>query len=335
MKPSELVNLLNYETTVSRPSEDVCSKISNLAGLLDLNSASTNWRNIDTGVAKKIYKSESFQSLPGSSTPVQRAPIPRTTSEGRSINRYVSKYKSSEKDIEHKILNTIILSKLNKFSHSTYNDIKDFLQQVLGSSDSVELSEKQNIEEFVKEFVKLVFTKAASEEIYCPLYAKLLGEISQQYEIVLLEMNKLHKNYLEIFEECDESSSKDYELFVIKNREKKYRQGYSQFLAELTSLQILSVDKLVLIFETIFNQILAKGREENNIVLNEQYIDCVLRITKVLQHKREQFFIDIKKSLICIVDHSMSKIEEDKASYVSLSPKSRFLLMDIQDYLKV
>jgi hypothetical protein len=335
MGKQELLGFLTYEATVSRPSEEVCKKISSLVGLLDFNSISPSWRNTDIHAGRRLYKSESFQSLPGSPLASRRGPIPKVSSEGRSINKYVSKYKSSEKDIDDKILNTIILSKLNKFSHSTYDDIRSFLQQVLGSSDSVELTEQQNIEEFVKEFVKLVFTKAASEEIFCPLYAKLLGEISQQYPIVLAEMNKLHKNYLEIFEECDETATKDYDAFVVKNREKKYRQGYSQFLGELTSLKILSVDKLVVIFETIFNQILLQGLQENKIVLNEQYIDCVLRIAKVLQHKKDKFFIDIKTSLAMIVNTSMSKIEADKASYISLSPKSRFLLMDVQDYLKV
>lgn len=162
MGKHELLGLLTYEATVSRPSEEVCKKINGLVGLLDFNAISPSWRSTDVNAGRRIYKSDSFQSLPGTQTTPRRGPIPKVSSEGRSINKYISKYKSSEKDIDDKILNTIILSKLNKFSHSTYDDIKSFLQQVLGTNDSVEINETQNIEEFVKEFVKLVFTKAAS-----------------------------------------------------------------------------------------------------------------------------------------------------------------------------
>ena len=35
----------------------------------------------------------------------------------------------------------------------------------------------------LKEFINLVFKKAACEEIFCPLYAKLLGEVSEKYPI--------------------------------------------------------------------------------------------------------------------------------------------------------
>ena len=102
----------------------------------------------------------------------------------------------------------------------------------------------------MKDFIQLVFKKATSEEIFCPLYAKLLAESSQKYPIILDEMNKLHENYTSIFNEEDDNESNDYQTFVSKNVEKKYRLGYSQFLSELTLLQILPPEKLKTIFVT-------------------------------------------------------------------------------------
>jgi predicted transcriptional regulator len=319
-------DLLNLETTVRKPDDAICVKIKNLKGLLDFNTCSSpNWRNTETArpfisVSLKNSRNDSFQSLPQSlsSTPSQ----PRTP-----VGRYVSKYKNSEKQVEDKILNTIILSKLNKFSASTYDEIKEFLYQILGSDDD------SSTNEFVKEFMNLVFKKAASEEIFCPLYAKLLGEISSSFPIILDEMNKLFENYLEIFKECDETKEENYELFLEKNKEKKYRQGYSQFLAELTSLRILSEDKLIKIFKIISEQIEIQGKCENKTTLNEQYIDCLLRIAKVLRKKTEPFFVSIRSKLYKIVNDTYDNIDSNKNIYKSLSPKSKFLLMDILDYL--
>lgn len=338
---------LVMEPTMCRPSEDVIKKIASLNGLLESHGVSQSWRNNekkpDIRVPRfGVYKVDSFQSLPSINTTNNSPSGFKNSKSGsfeslpsRTPSKYVSKYKNSEAQVEDKILNTIILSKLNKFSALTYNEIRDFLFQILGSQDAFQTTqEKNDTEDFVKEFMTLVFKKAASEEIFCPLYAKLLGEISEKYPIILDEMNKLHENYLEIFEECDESMSKNYEEFLQKNREKKYRQGYSQFLAELTSLKILSVEKLMLIYNKIFTQILINGKQENKIVLIEQYIDCLLRITKVLRNKPEEFYVDIRKNLLANIQTPFNELVTNKTVFVSVSPKTRFLLMDIQDYLR-
>lgn len=328
---TKISEILLLETTVPKPNDAICNKIKNLQGLLDFNnSTSPNWRNNDTkrpfvSIPLKNSRNDSFQSLPQLNSSTNSSP---SISNKVPTPKYVSKYKNNEHDVEDKILNTIILSKLNKFSSITYKEIKDFLFQILGSTDD------SSTNQFVKEFMQLVFKKAASEEIFCPLYAKLLGEISLSFPIILDEMNKLFTNYLEIFEECDEAQVKDYEVFLAKNREKKYRQGYSQFLSELTALRILSEDKLITIYKLIFEQIYIQGKVENKTILIEQYIDCILRITKVLRKKTEVFFVNIRSKLYVIVNSAFDDIDNNKELYKSISSKSKFLLMDILDYLK-
>ena len=333
---SLVLKFLGTELTVPRPPEEVIKKILNLSGLIDVNSVST-WRNDrkpEINLTKRSFRVESFQSLPSlPHSPKNIHKVHSTETISRSNQKYVSKYRNSEQPVEDKILNTIILSKLNKFSADTYDDIRNFLFQIIGSDDSASASD--NVQDFIKDFMALVFKKAASEEIFCPLYAKLLGEISSKYPIILDEMNKLHENYLEVFDPPISITSEitsEYNTFLEKNREKKYRQGYSQFLAELTALRILSVDKLTLIFEKIFAQILLQARDEGNTVLIEQYIDCLLRIAKVLQKKDDEFYINTRKTLLNIVSTTMLSMKQE--NYKSMSSKSRFLLMDIQDYLK-
>jgi len=344
--------LLSYELTIQRPSEETVKKIQNLSGLLDSNPVSPNWRNVDKKpelyIQRRGFRNDSFQSLPSLSSPIKKiassdsitninrsaSPQVKPAQTTPTFTKYVSKYKNSEAQVKDTILNTIILSKLNKFSTSTYDEIREFLYQILGNSNEVSGSEKDNIEDFVKEFMNMVFKKAASEEIFCPLYAKLLGEISKDFPIIIDEMNKLHENYLAIFEECDDESKMDYDAFVLKNREKKYRQGYSQFLSELTSLRILSSSKLITIYNKIIQQLLIQGKLENKTVLNDEYIDCLLRITKVLRHRKEDFFVEIRKNLLVPVNDVVDNIQNNKEIYKSISIKSKFLLLNIQDYLK-
>jgi len=333
----DLFQLVNKESIVSKPSEEICKKIQGLTGLLELQGVS-NWRSLDTRPEINIYgrihksnSSPSFRNLNHISTQdsisKSRTPVKPSPSSSSCSPRYTSKFRNSDAQVNDKILNTIILSKLNKFSESTYNDIRDFLYQILGSSD-------HSNEEFIKEFMNLVFEKAAREEIFCPLYAKLLSEISEKHPVILVEMNKLHENYLEIFKECDEDVGKDYNGFVKKNSEKKYRLGYSQFLAELIMLRILSSDKILQIFTIIIEQIHIKGKEKDQISLIEEYINCLLRITKVLRKRTEEFFIQIRTTLLPIVVEAKEIIDINKTEYVSVSTKSKFLFMDIQDFIK-
>jgi len=338
MEGEYLLSILQNESTAVKPSSEVCNKIKNLTGLLEV-QGTPNWRFIESSKPEvQIYNrsNKPYDSLSKNSSPsfrsMSRVPSNDSITKSRtptSSPRYVSKFRNSEKEVNHKILNTIILSKLNKFSDSTYNEIRDFLYQILGSTGN-----DFSNEEFVKEFMNLVFEKAVREEIFCPLYAKLLFEISEKHPVILNEMNKLHENYLEIFKECDQEINTDYTMFLKKNSEKKYRLGYSQFLAELTTLRILSSEKIIDTFKVIFEQIKLKGKLNEKVSLNEEYVTCLLRITKVLQKRTEPFFIQLRKSLLPIVVESKTEIDNNKTSYISISSKSRYLLMDIYDYIK-
>ena len=91
----------------------------------------------------------------------------------------------------------------------------------------------------MKCFMKLVFEKAACEEVFCPLYAKLLSELSAKYPVLLTEMANLYSVYMSIFEEVPENKAENYNEVCKQNVEKKYRRGYSQFLAELIKHDVI------------------------------------------------------------------------------------------------
>ncbi len=356
-------------------SADTQQKIANLRGILDSKTlssarnggdwrrgASSNnnvgtenrWRNNNgnngnqrNGFMRQNGSTGSLSNAStGSNTPKTpltppTATTPKQAYTGPPLGRYQSRFKNTSEPIEEKILNRIIRLKLNKFGPSTYTEIRDFLYQILGQ-ESVATEDDGNIQaeqgqvvEFVKDFMLMVFKKAAAEEIYCPLYAKLLSEIGSKHSVIFDEMNSLYRNYLEIFEEADvNTASGDMASFEKKNIEKKYRQGYSQFIAELTTLEILSLESLASTFHTLIQLIDKYGKQEDNKPLIEEYVDCLLRMSKVMKDKSSAFFCSARSRLYIQNKEILNNlINVRDGTYPSLSPKSRFLLMDIHDIL--
>ena len=313
----------------------------------------SRWRytqgNGRSGSMKGSSSSQSLSSgsgtprTPGGDRPPSRAQSSSTPYTGPPMGRYTSRFKNSAEPIEEKILNRIIRLKLNKFGPTTYTEIRDFLYQILGQESVVTeddgkiQAEEGQVAEFVKDFMRMVFKKAATEEIYCPLYAKLLSEIGNRHSVIFEEMNSLYQNYLEIFEEADVNvASGDMESFEKKNIEKKYRQGYSQFIAELTTLEILPLECLLSTYRTLLQQIDKHGRVADNKPLLEEYVDCLLRMSRVMKDKSSEFFRTARNKLFFqnkVLLDSLINIRD--GTYPSLSPKARFLLMDIRDILSV
>jgi hypothetical protein len=58
-----------------------------------------------------------------------KAPSRHHGSHEKPAGRYVSKFTNATSPIEDKILNQVILNKLNKFSQANYDEVKQFLQQ--------------------------------------------------------------------------------------------------------------------------------------------------------------------------------------------------------------
>lgn len=354
-------------------STDILSRIQNLKGVLDsktLTSARNggDWRR-GSGSAgqsqswrppnQKQYGRPMTASVSSPHSYTQGQPSKEPTSAVKQVappalgkqgpvytgpptGRYQSRFKNQSEPLEEKILNRIIRLKLNKFSPSTYIEIRDFLFQILGQ-ESVSLEEGGTINasegqvvEFVRDFMTMVFRKAAAEEMYCPLYAKLLSEIGSKHSVIFDEMGRLYSNYIEIFEEPDVNvaSAESMAAFEKKNLEKKYRQGYSQFIAELTALEILSLDSLSLTYNKLITLTESHSKIMDQKPLVEEYVDCILRMSRVLKSKQSAFFITTKTRLWSENKEMITAlIALREATYPSLSPKSRFLLMDIQDIL--
>ena len=223
--------------------------------------------------------------------------------------RYTSRFHNGAKKGDDQILNTIILNKLNLFSIKTYDDVKQFLFQILGSDQK----------EFVREFTWLVFRKAAAENKFCGLFAKLLSEIKKEYPVILEEMRKLHTTYLDIWNIKDAEDTKV---------DRKCRLGYSQFLAELTALEVLESDTMKATLETLKACIVECLSSEEYKETIEEYMDCLKQLcgSKVPKPVRTM----IKEIL---VEDMEAWIAKGHTVLPGLSQKSRFACMDLRDLL--
>jgi hypothetical protein len=182
--------------------------------------------------------------------------------------------------------------------------------------------------------MQLVFKKAAIEEVFCPLYAKLLCEISSRYSVILQEMQTLQTNYIRIFDDIQEDEKSDYNAFVEGQKEKQYRRGYSQFLAELVALEIMDFELLNKTFQRILTNMLQYGKEEDKKTLLEEYSDCLFRMAKVLKRKQTQFFVKARTTLWKSNEAALVDLTDNYQTYKSVSAKTRFMLMDVADSLK-
>lgn len=328
----EIREILGHQATSPKPSAAICAVIGTLRDLVEVNGTiAPGWRGgarfrqgPDTfregrGVPR-VSSQRSFGSSE-SGSPAPGSPPPPMT-------KYQSQFKNSAQPVEDKILNNIILSKLNKFSPKTYDEIRDFLYQILGSGEVADL------QEMTREFMRLVFRKAAVEEVFCPLYAKLLCELSGRYKVILEEMYALQSNYLAIFDEIENQEGADYDAFVEHQRSKQYRKGYSQFLAELSALEILKVDLLNSTFQRILGNMVASAKDAEKRTLFEEYADCLLRMAKVLRRKPGAFFGQARASLLATNEAPLREFAERFSEYPSVSAKTRFVLMDVLDILR-
>lgn len=273
------------------------------------------------------YSSHTFESRskPIHSDPPVSIPLSGTVDGFRGTQKYISKFKKTSANVDDTILNTILLGKLNKFSHKNYNEIKEFITHIIDNGET----------DMIKCFMKLVFEKAATEEMFCPLYAKLLSELSTGYPILLDEMDNLYSHYMTIFDEVSDVSeinTENYNEFCKRNVKNKYRRGYSQFLAELIKHDVIELNLLIKTIHKIISQI--ENTNIESIKLNEEYADCLMKIIKAIQSgtdgKIKQIRILLKTDTLQLI-YPLTVRGTDN---IGISNKARYTFLDIYEGIK-
>lgn len=286
------------------------------------NTSANSWRS-----GGRIFNTGSGSGSGGGAFESRSPGMNRNTSVGNAspsvpkpAGRYQSKFKATG-NIEDKILNTVIGNKLNAFTPLTYDDTRDFIYQIMDSGET----------EFVRDFVEKVFTKATLEDLYCGLFAKLIAEIAHRYPVMYEEMNKYHQEFMKVFENIQEESEAEYATLV---KQKQYRMGYGQFMAELAGQNALDKTQLLTMVRLVMENIWTYSSQDSKTKAVEELIDCFVRLSTSLKERCPSFFGKVKAELWELVGERVQiLISKQGPVRPSLSSKARFGLMDLKDLL--
>lgn len=267
---------------------------------------------------------QSFQS--GNSQAWRRGPGPvQKQSSGPSQGggyqphqRYVSKFTNSSVAVEKTILNKVILNKLNNFSEKTYNDVKEFLKQILDGDEK----------EFLQAFMALVFEKATTEPTFCMLYAKMISEMIESYKSLSEELVRLYNEYLPIFDESIVEVDTNYDQLVKNNLTHIHRLGYSQFLSDLTRFSVLTFEQLEVLYVKIFAQIKTLASQESpDKERLAEYAQCLWRMTESFEKSKQVKITQIRRKLAVVCDPLLQDIlTNQKTHYPGLDGRTKAYL---------
>jgi len=318
---NDVVTLLK---TVTTPTDDITRLMELLRQDMEIPQGGVNFRNgtrnfgqatpQTSGAWRGRFSQQSSAPPPSSSS---------TLSSRSSAGRYQSRFNSGDKNLNDKILHTVIGNKLNSFTPLTYNDTRDFIYQIMDSGET----------EFIKDFIQKVFAKATLEELYCGLFAKLIAEIAHKYPVMYEKMAQYHEEFLEVFDDIESGtcSEEDYAAVLKK---KQYRMGYGHFISELAGQNALEKKQLFAMVQKVMDKIWSLSQEDDKVKSVEELIDCIVRLTKSLYEKSPIFFRSVKGDLVkLITEKTTSLIAREGGVFTSLSNKGRFGMMDLRDLL--
>lgn len=207
-----------------------------------------------------------------------------------------------------------IRDKLNKFSEMTYDSIKAWLSELLDSDETG----------FLTDFITLVFEKAAVEKPFCALYARLITELRAGFPHLDVELRRIYKNFMSIFEEAAEEpavGSAHYDEFVAQRERRKFRRGYAGFIGEIAALGVVANEDLIRTCEVILVGLGAAKASEEKKLLCEEYADCLSTLVKAGD-----------KTVLAPLKPAI-RTAMDRAGAPGLTNKARFSLMDLVDLL--
>jgi len=274
----------------------------------------SSWRSGGTSSSPSSPRGRQSSAFDTRSQTIRPPPVVKP------VGRYQTRFKT-EGDLNDKILNTIIGNKLNSFTATTYNDTRDFIYQIMDSGET----------EFIKDFIEKVFSKATVEELYCALFAKLIAEIAHRYPIMYEEMKRYHQEFLNVFDEVDDGKVVDSDLSI---RRRLYRLGYGQFISELACNKALEKEQLIAMVSKVMDKLWEFTALDEKVKVVEEFIDCLVRLTKSLVQKSPEFFQKVRGDMSAsVLQRAQALISKTAVARPSLSTKAKFGLMDLKDLL--
>lgn len=235
------------------------------------------------------------------------------------IFNYKSKIKTNRNEIDNII--SQLKSSINKISDKNFNKqyekILELLKQLEKNFESKDIVLCANI----------IFEIASNNLFYSELYAKMFSQLYNEFDFIKKPLVNTMLTFIESYKNIDSLSDSDnYEMFcaIIKNNEK--RLALLKFLIYLMKYNILNQKKIIGIAQYIKGNITNKLESDNN--------------TKEIEFMSENLFLILKEAYTNLEpfdewQNIVKYIEEfkDKKPHKSLSYKTIFKYMDMQDFI--
>ena len=208
-----------------------------------------------------------------------------------------------------------IRDKMNKFSALTYDATKTWLSQLLDSGET----------DFLNDFMTLVFEKAAAEQTFCALYARLIAELCSNFPHLTTEVRRIFGEFMNIFVEAavePDVGTAEYQAFLSLRERRRFRRGYAAFVGEVAKLKMISMEDVTATCGVIIDGLMATKAKEDQGMFCEEYADCLTTLMKSCAGPLKP----VVKPILARVSTAM-----DRTASPSLTNKARFALMDLTD----
>lgn len=212
-----------------------------------------------------------------------------------------------------------IQGKINRLDAGTYAHVKDWLYLNFEATD----------EKMVRQTCELIFSKAVREELFSPVFAQLLHDLSAKFITmrgIVSEKVLEFPEILKIASGTVDDAEKEREKFIKINEEKRFKRGYALFLGELYNQAIISRDQLTTMFTLLIDStlvVVAAGE----IAAFEEYIDCISRIFKGTRGH----IVEIDKCTDGMKELNVVLIDASDKYGIKTTSKAYFTLLDLMD----
>jgi hypothetical protein len=215
-----------------------------------------------------------------------------------------------------------INSLLNKLSPKNFEKIVPRIQEYYKKDDERDF--------LIESTIDNIFLKAVMQPVYCPYYVKLLKIMNKAYkkeEIInnkCIEFKTILKSDVEETENKKEmslSEKEKYDLFCKANKEKKYKEGYSQFIGELFNNEMINVLTLEENVSLFVESLESSSKENASSTYVEDALICICKLFDTVSNREKNIIRAYCERVILIKDIS------------ELPKRLKFKLMDLKDLL--
>ena len=253
----------------------------------------------------------------------RRNPKPLTDDEWNSIRTFEeTKMKKIREGIEKDI--SLITKHLNKLTEDTFDmcyeevcDVLDRLVDVANNDDMLVVC-------------KNIFEISSSNGFYSKIFARLLANTINKYELMKKVFGENTKDFLSYFQEFEYANAEeDYDHFCDVNLRNEKRRAYAKCVANLVNEGIISADMIIKNISIMIHNFKINIEEENKNFISEQIIEIIyIMVDEPYETiKTHEDFDDFVKNDIIEISRMKRK------NYKSLPSKCIFRAMELVDKL--